>query len=235
MKKSKLHVATMVLAASAGFISANAQAVDFSIYGQAGLFGFGGGVGIGFNDMLQARIGYGAYSFSIDDVEVESDDETEEGQLVFDADIDWGSSTALIDFYPFSGTFHLTAGLALNKNSIELTGKPNGGVYTINGNDYTASQIGSLKGEADWGSNAPYVGIGWGRNVAKDGHFSFNFDLGVILTGEPDVSLSSSCNASGAACAQLRADIAQEEKDAEEELSDADMIPVINFSIGYRF
>ena len=233
MSAKNIKMAAGCLALNAVLASVSAQAVDFSLYGQAGLFGLGGGVGVAFNDMVQARVGYGAYSFSFDDVEVDSGDD--EGELVFDADLDWGAATALIDFYPFSGAFHLTAGLALNNNSIDLKGKPSGGVYNINGNDYSADELGSLKGEADWGGTAPYVGIGWGRNVSKDGHFSFNFDLGVMFTGKPDVSLSASCSASAPQCAQLKDDLAKEEKDAEDELADADLLPIINFSVGYRF
>ncbi len=227
--KTVIHSALLAL----GMAGGSAHAMDYSIYGQAGLFGIGGGVGIAFDDRWAARVGYGQLDYSFDDVEVE-DDETG-SELTYEAEVDWGAGTALIDFYPFKGSFHLTGGVAFSGNGINLTGKPTSGVFSINGTDYTAAEIGSLSGEADWGGVAPYLGIGWGRTVSKEGHWSFNFDIGVILTGEPEVSLSANCNADPATCAQLSDDLAAEEKSTEEELSDVDLMPVINFAIGYRF
>lgn len=226
--KSLLKRVTFSLCAASPAV----HALDFSIYGQAGLFGLGGGVGIGINEWVQARVGYGALSYNIDDVEVDDDDGN---TLTFDAELDWGATTALVDIYPFKGTFHITAGLAASSNGIDLKGKPVSGYYTINNNTYTAAQIGSLRGEADWGGSAPYLGIGWGRSAAKDGHWSFNFDLGVLFTGKPDVSLSADCNASPTVCARLSADLEQEERDTRDELADADILPVVNFMMGYRF
>lgn len=210
-----------------------AHALDYSIYGQAGLFGLGGGAGIAFSNDLQARIGYGAFNYGISDITDEDEDTGSE--VTYDADLKWSAGTALVDWHPFSGSFHLTGGLALNGSKIDVSAKPVSGTYDINGNTYTAEQVGSVKGSLDFGGAAPYLGIGWGHAVATDGRFSFLLDLGVMFTGKPDVSLKANCNASPQVCAQLNRDVLAEEDNLKDETKDFDKSLVVNFMVGYRF
>ena len=111
---------------------------------------------------------------------------------------------------------------------------------TVNGTVYQASDVGDLSGEVKFKSTVPYLGIGWGNVAGKNGNFHFVADIGVELQGSPDVKLHGSCTAAFAAsnpseCAQLNSDVAQEEKDLNDQVSDYKWWPVLNIGVAYRF
>lgn len=209
-------------------ICSSANAIDYSIYAQGGLLGIGGGVGVDLSKGLQLRLGYGALNYDIDEIE--------DTDVTYDAELNLSAATALVDWHPFDGSFRLTAGVAWNNSDADVTGKPAAdGTYEFNGITYTAADVGRVKGKLDFSAAAPYFGIGWGYAVSKNGHFGFMLDLGVIYQGAPDISLSASCSTASSQCAQLQDDVAVEEKELEDSISDLEFFPVINLSVSYRF
>jgi hypothetical protein len=96
--------------------------------------------------------------------------------------------------------------------------------------------VGDARGRADFGSLAPYVGLGYGRALSADGHFSFLFDLGVAFPGSPDVTLDVTCNAPNATlCAQLASDAAAEERELQDDADDYKYWPVLAIGVSYKF
>lgn len=203
---------------------------DIGVYAKGGTLGLGGGVGIDISDNLTARVGYTSYNL---DKDISTSDVDYKGKVKL------GGAEALLDWYPFTGTFRVTGGLVFSRNKIDVDAKLNQTV-DINGTTYQASDVGSLNGSVKFKSTVPYLGIGWGNVAGKNGNFHFIADIGVEFQGSPDVKLHGSCTPAFQAsnpteCAQLSSDVAQEEKDLNNKVSDYKWWPVLNLGVAYRF
>lgn len=201
---------------------------EFGIYAKGGTMGLGGGIGYGITETISGRLGYTTYDYDLD---IETDD------VDYDATIKLGGGEAMLDWHPFSGSFRLTGGVIFSRNKVDVDAKANKPVR-INGVTYQASQLGSLTGEAEFKSTVPYLGIGWGNVAGKNGNFHFVADIGVLFQGEPDVTLHGSCTPafqSNPNCQVLLNNVAQEEKELEDEVSDYKVWPVLNIGVAYRF
>jgi hypothetical protein len=146
----------------------------------------------------------------------------------------------LLDWYVLDGsTFHLTGGLVYNGNRFAVTSKANQqGLITVNGHTYSAATVGELKGSIDYRKAAPYLGIGWGNALAADrqGHWSFNTDLGVFYQGKSNFVLGSDgCTAAQTVCNTLNQDIAKERLRLADDADSLRFYPVVRASLNYRF
>lgn len=219
---------TLVIGLLAAICSAPIFAQDFGLAIQGGTTGVALQGGMGINDSFGLRLTLNAYS---------QDKSGTESNVSYDATADLRSGGLFADWYPFQGGFRVSTGLLLNNNEINLTGKPSGGTYDINGTTYQASDLGSLTGKLDYSQKvAPYLGFGWGHLGNKSG-FSFMADVGVLFTGKPDVALDGTCNPALPAmtCNQLQADIAAEKAQLDDAIGSASIYPVISLGIGYTF
>ena len=138
----------------------------------------------------------------------------------------------LLDYYPFHGVFRITGGVMVNENDVSAVAGGGSGSYTINGDTYSAQQVGTLTAHVGWRRVAPYLGIGWGSKAARHSGFSMGFDVGVLVTGSPQVTLA----ASGAATdTQLASDVAAAQAKANSQASSYRFWPVIGLRVGYAF
>lgn len=208
-------------------MAAMAQA-DIGIYAKGGTMGIGGGIGVGVTDSLRLRAGYTALKVSKDISQTDID---------YSGDLKLGGGEAMIDWHPFHGTFRVTGGLVFNRNEVTADGRPTDGTYTINGNTYLAAEVGSLDGKVEFKSTAPYLGVGWGDVVDKDGRFSFIADIGLLFQGSPDASLHANCGSAVPAleCARLQSDLREEESELEDDADDYKIWPVVSVGVAYRF
>jgi hypothetical protein len=193
---------------------------------RAGTTGIGGDVGFDLAPTLSARIGYSALNFN---KSVNSND------VHYDGKVKLSNLSGLLDWSPL-GPFRLTGGVILNDNRYDVNGQPSGGTFTINGNTYQASQVGSLSGTVKSGRPAaPYLGVGYG-NVSGKG-VNFYFDLGVMFQGSPKATLNASCGAglSAAQCSQLQSDTAEESRRLEDKLNRYKYFPVANVGVTIGF
>jgi hypothetical protein len=205
-----------------------ALATEVGIYAKGGTLGVGGGIGIGITDSIRARAGYTALNISRDISDTDVD---------YHGDLKLGGGEAMLDWHPFNGTFRVTGGLSFNRNKITADGRPSGGTYTLNDHTYTAAEIGTLDGDVKFKSTAPYLGIGWGDVVDKAGHFSFIADIGILFQGSPDANLHVNCGSavSPVQCAQIKSDVAAEERDLKDKADDYKYWPVLSLGVAYRF
>ncbi len=189
----------------------------------AGTLGGGLGLTFGVARSLDVRAGFNAANA---ERTVTSGDIRYNGQLKFQ------TVGALADWYPFYGAFRLSAGLFYNDNKVNVTAIPNAGsTYTINGNTYSAAQVGSLAGTVRFNQSSPYVGLGFG-NPMRGGPWTVMLDLGALYQGSPKVDLS----ATGAlANPQLAADISSARQTAQSDAAKYRWWPVVQLSLGYRF
>lgn len=140
---------------------------------------------------------------------------------------------ALADYHPFNGGFRLSGGLYYNGNRFNLNATPNGNsTYTVNGNTYTSSQVGSLNGQIEWNKAAPYLGLGWGNPVGKNSGLTFMTDLGVMYQGAAKVRLQATGAFSDPALAN---DVEQARQQAENDASKYRWYPVLSLGLAYKF
>lgn len=109
--------------------------------------------------------------------------------------------SALADWYPLQDSgFHLSGGLILGRFEGKLHGRPNdNGNYDINGNIYSAAQVGELNGRVKYNSISPYLGVGWESKALGEKGWRFASELGVFYFGKAKASLSASKAAAGSA------------------------------------
>lgn len=222
---SQRILAFSVLPILLSLVTSQAHAAGAGI--RIGTTGLGADVAFDVLPTISARFGYSfaRYNTDIEDTDVR-----------YDADLTLSNFNAFIDWSPLPGPFRITAGLIPNGNRIEVNGRPTGGTYTVNGQTYTATQIGTLNGEIKPGNTvAPYVGIGWGT-VAGAG-VNIYADLGVMYMGSPKASLSATCGASLSApdCQTLRNNVEAERQELEHELRKARWYPVLNIGVTIGF
>jgi hypothetical protein len=201
---------------------------DVGVLLKGGTLGAGLDVSVGMSESLGLRLQVNALSYNEDVTESDID---------YNADLELKSAGLLLDWHPFSGVFRVSAGAFWNGNEATAVGRPTGGTYEINGVTYNAADIGSLNGQIDFESVAPYFGIGWASAPKAGRGMTFSFDLGVLYQGEPNVGLTATCavGVPPATCTQLQSDVAAEQASLQEEVSDYKFHPVVSFGIGYRF
>lgn len=228
--KGGVSAAALMLACLAA-PAASAATPDFAVAVRAGTPGVGLDLDLGLSPMFGVRVGYSAFNINHS---LNTSDVDYRGKLKL------SMGTALLDWYPFEGVFHLTAGAAINGTKLDVVGQPNAGTYTINGTTYTSSQIGSLTGQLKFGNSvAPYVGFGWGNPTRTNGHVHFLFDVGAIYGGTPTVSLSAQCGSAAPpgspGCDQAQADVATEQQKLRHKADILQWYPVVNLGIAVRF
>jgi hypothetical protein len=225
MKKTCLAALTICLAGMAPLAQAE---VGMGI--RVGPFtGLGADVDIGLTENLNLRLGYNWLGY---------DEELEDTDVTYDAELQVNSFSAMLDWHAFAGGFRFSFGAFSSGPKLDLVGTPTGGTYEIGDNTYTAAQIGDLRGEIEIGDSiSPYFGIGYGNAVKGNSSVTFLFDLGVIYTDEPKVTLTARCGTgvSPIVCAQIQSDVNTEIAEIKEDAKDFEFYPVISIGIGIRF
>jgi hypothetical protein len=155
------------------------------------------------------------------------------------------------DFFPFHGSFRLSAGAELYNNfNVGATGTvSNGQTVTFNSQDYTVTS--PLTGTASlvYGNKiAPTFSLGWGNAIPRSHrHFAFPVEIGAIYRGTPTLNLAMN---SGSACvagsstecgpvtslAGFQTNLtAQKNKIINDYFSYARFYPILNAGVTYKF
>lgn len=130
-----------------------------------------------------------------------------------------GYKTLGLDWHPFGGSFRLSGGYAWSDVKLDVN---TSGTYTYGSQTVTGTATGQIKY-----ANAPYLSLGWGNHAPAKGGFFFNSELGAMLTGQPDVTLSESTNT-----------VTQANIDAERNKVRSDAMgffPIVKLGLGYTF
>ncbi len=222
--KNQLLAVTMAVLASC----ATAQTSNIGVSGEVGTLGAGIHLTLPVQNSLNARIGLSGYNY---------DYSGNTSDVNYDFKLKLQTIDALLDWYPMSGAFHLSAGIFHNGNKVTSTAKPSGNdTYTINGNTYTTAEAGTIDGTIEFHSAVPYLGVGWGNNIAREKGWGFTSDLGVIFQGSPTSNLTSSgCTASAQLCAQLYNDLNVENVNLENKTNNLKYYPVVRIGVSYSF
>lgn len=143
------------------------------------------------------------------------------------------NGTAILDFHPFGGSFHLSGGLLLNYNEGDMVATLNQNIE-IGDSTYTPQQVGSLTGTVSFKKTAPYLGLGF----AGRSRVAILFDLGVGFTGTPQVELLGDTNLTGAAKTAFDANVVKEQQQAQTEIDSHKILryhPVVSLGVKVSF
>jgi hypothetical protein len=207
---------------------------EVAIGAKAGTLGLGAELTVGLSPQVNVRLGVNGYNYE--------DEGREVSDIVYDAEANLRTATALLDWHPGGRGFRLTAGAVYNDTSVEGSSlPPASGVYDIGGVPVPADLVGTLDAEADFDPVVPYAGLGWGNAVAGNKKVGFFIDLGVVFQGKADVTLTpiipadSPINTTPGAREALDILLRREEQDLEDEVADYDLYPVVAIGFSYRF
>jgi hypothetical protein len=207
----------IAIAAAVGIASSAAAAESFAVGAKAGTSGLGVEGTLRMSQSINLRGGHFAYDYPA---------ELEETSVRYDGDLRLQNTMLLADWHPFQGRFRLSAGGIHTRN--EFNGIADSMVEVGD-----ASYPVTLAATAGWSGVKPYLGIGFG-NAFGAGRWSFSSDLGVMFTGAPEVVVDSSDNAP-LLLATFHEELAREEAELREELSDIKAFPVLSLGFAYRF
>ena len=224
----------------AGFcLPAGASFPDVAAGARLSTLGFGAEVTIGLVEQINVRVPFNFINYS---------DDLEEDGIDYEADLRWRSFGVLVDYHPFKGGFHVSGGLLSNGNKIDIlaTGDQN---FEIGDREYRSDPNDplSLTGKLDFNSVAPYLGIGWGNPILGNSNLYFKFELGVMFQGKPKVALrgdgsavdsndnSFDVNGDTLEAQVFRAELEDERRTLEDDISEFTLWPVLGISLGWRF
>ncbi len=163
--------------------------------------------------------------------------EFDDGALHYDGDVTLFNLGVTFDYHPFSNGFFISAGGFYNGNEIDFKATPINDTYTINGNVYRASDIGSLSGKTDFNSFVPYLGVGYDNSLFGNRNWFLTAKAGFIYQGSPNIKLKYECGstASATTCDQLKNDVAAAEQSLNDEVDKYKIHPDLSVGVAYRF
>lgn len=217
-------LAVFVLAA----LPMQAYAADGMMRLDAHVSTMGGGleIGTGLTESYSARVGFNTFKLNGD---------TNSGGLNYTGDLKLSSVTALVDWRPWQGVTHLTAGVIFNSNKLDLNATAaTGTTYNINGVPYTANTGDAINTSVGFNKVAPYLGIGWSGQPKKQG-FSFSTDIGILFQGSPQASVTATGSWASAGGKTITDLVADAQSQLNSDLSNFKYYPVISVGIGYTF
>jgi len=154
-------------------------AQNFGIGARIGTLAFGAEAAYSFSDHFAIRGGVGSF---IVDFETDIED------IEYTVTPPSLTTTVGIDIYPLGGTFRIMGGLMFRGEDFQLDSCDFAECGPVEIGDEIYDVAGTIHGELETKSTAPFVGIGFGRHTS--GGFGVTFDLGVAFVGEPDVILT---------------------------------------------
>jgi len=220
--------AVFAAALSYGTLAANESEpiARVAIGAEIGTAGYGPVAVITANKYLTASVGYTWLDF---EDTYDSDDASYDGKLKF------SNIQARLNWHPFAGNFHLSAGAFISDNTVDIVGRPKAdSTYEFGGNVYTAAEVGTVAGRMNIvDDTVPFVGLGWTKTPAKSG-FGFFFEVGVLFIDAPQATLTSR-GGTLSNDPELKAALAREVDDINDDLKDLEFYPVVQLGLIYRF
>jgi hypothetical protein len=196
--------------------------LGLSVGAIGGTNGLGLEVGYRLTNHFGVRANYASYNYS---------KSTDSGDFDIDGKARLKSSGLLLDVFPFGGSFRLSVGMRSNKNRFAGIATPTTATVDVGGDTYTASQVGTLTGEAGFKKNSPTATLGWGGKFKTGLHFGF--EVGVVAQGSPKLSATSS--GSLASNPTFQSSLNDQLAEWEDDSKDYKLWPVIQLHLSYRF
>jgi hypothetical protein len=218
--------------------SSTVQALDFGIGAKAGISGVGLDLSVGLSKNVNARLSLSKVDITGESDSVSVGDSGSQADLDYDVDFDYGANALFIDWHVLGGGFRVSAGMFKNNGAAKGSAALQGAIVVDGQNLDPTDFNGDISAEVNLGdSYKPYIGVGWGRGAGGDGGFSFSLDVGVALL-DTSVDFNAAVNSGGAnglSQADLDSRLRSLEKDAESELDNFELWPVLALGVNYAF
>ena len=226
MIKNFFHPVTALLATLFAVHQVQADDGGFALGAHVGTAGIGLTASYPLTARWNVRGIYSAYDYSQNNEELDD--------LSYDIELDLETYGVLFDWHPFKSSFRATLGLVNNQNKITGDARPVAGTTVEIGDVlFNASELGTLSTDVSYDDIVPYIGIGWG-NATRAKNLSLSFDIGLLYQGDGDVELTNS-GADAAIQDLLNVQLAIEERNIEDDLSDYEWYPWLQLGLTYRF
>ncbi len=170
------------------------QKSGWAIVPEISTLGLGGHVVRRVIPQINARVGINAFSLNLDGA-IDTD-------VDYEADLNLFNVSTLADIHPFRNSgFRISTGLVFGDNNFEGSGDLSDLVIEeleeeaeLRDEDIEALEnidgLATVSAEVDiTNSISPYIGIGGGNAVGRGKGFGFWWNLGVILSGAPQIEL----------------------------------------------
>ncbi|MBL4850732.1 MAG: hypothetical protein JKY90_00390 [Gammaproteobacteria bacterium] len=163
-----------------------------------------------FSRTINGRLGINA--LGVDLVQLDEQDAT------YNLDFGLNSWSALLDWHPFKSGFRFSGGLLHNEPGDREQVDPYTGL--ANANALSGNELGSLNSVVEFEGTSPYLGIGWGNALTKNGRLGLLVDLGVVFQDDADANLSSGLG---------------QDASFRNTLDDYGYLPVFSLGLSYQF
>ncbi|ATJ84661.1 hypothetical protein ACFPTY_16685 [Halomonas beimenensis] len=195
------------------------------------LTGLGGTTGLGADVSWRFHERFGLTAQYAGGLTWDGDYDTDE--VHYEGDLDIAAGALKLDFHPFAGSFFLSLGAMLPDMSARVTGTAEEGAsYEFDGQTYTASDVGELRGDLTIADGVqPYAGLGWRSSQAQG--LGFFAEFGVMAV-DVDVELSSSKDFESQDD-DFRQALRNEEARLEDEADELPVYPVALLGVSYTF
>jgi hypothetical protein len=159
----------------------------------------------------------------------------------------------MLDFFPFHGSFRLSAGATVyNNTAVNGTLTFAGGTsFTMGNSKYTSDPANPAAGTAalKFGSNTvPRFTLGWGNMVPRTGRLKFETEIGIEYIGDPPVTwnitgeaCTTTSGSAGVQCGSetgygpvAPADITQERTNVQNDINGLRVFPVVSIGLSYK-
>ena len=210
-----------------------AQGIPFphlAVGGVGSSLGFGGDVAIGLGSHIVVRA-----SRTVGAIGANRSIQAQPYALFAKAD----NRSFMVDIHPFGGGIFVSAGRVINHSTIALTGEPNGGSYTFNGQSYAADSVGTLRGVIRLPEKPTFFGLGWDHTFGNRWPSSITSRLGVLHQDRAQLDLTASGpygQASNPAHASFQAQLDAERATQEQGLDKSTVrnMPVVEIGLRLR-
>ena len=155
-----------------------------AISAEAGTLGYGANIAWGLNDKTEIQAGWaGGDAAELFGGDFDAND------VNYDVETDFSNPYLGVQLRPMANWFTVGAGIIVPDNEINVTSNPNGGVYKVDGKQYNADDVGTLKGSLEHRNTlAPYATIGFRPNITNN--FGLFGEIGAAYMGKTDAEVS---------------------------------------------
>ncbi len=194
--------------------------------------GLGGQIVGSYNNKLALRIGYQGFRYSPDKAYqyTFSEGSSDEVKLNIFPNVKLGDLSLLVDYYLLK-SLYVTGGIV--RTDFDVKAKIESAQdLDINNKTYTPEEIGELNiGVTTSSKVAPYLGLGFGRNISKTRGLTFNLEIGTMFTKSHKIEVSGTKHFEGNNDNESIQNLNKTLKD----VSFAGLIPTIKIGFSYRF
>lgn len=228
---TKITKTTKVLLLSTLLSCASVSAAGdsmFALGAKIGTTGFGVDGRVAIAENLYGRFGvnYFQYTYS---------NKADAEEVSYNLKLKLLTTPLMLDYHPFDNSgFKVSLGVTYNGNSVSASAEPTSD-QTINGNEYTKAQLGSITSKLTLGNSvAPILSVGYDNSLRSDSAWSFNAEAGVMYAGDAKVKVTAT-----GTLADNPALISDLEKDFDKSIGQINkylrFYPVVSVGVRYNF